>query len=197
MAKSKKTKPPVGKYVSQKDAALLKKAQKMRLVFMYLSTLTLAVTLFLPLEWAEYTKDILWLQSLYVGLIAVMVTVSVIASYGASRGCNITGSVSEKHKPKRGFEKGTFISVEWFMYLHFLLAAGFIAVNIYAIVSYGGKPFDLLATVLACAGAALAYMFRLITFRAFKDDLTYVPPSAPTKPDEENTIAKNDKAQSL
>ena len=64
MAKSKKTKPPVGKYVSQKDAALLKKAQKMRLVFMYLSTLALAVTLFLPLEWAEYTKDLLWLQSL-------------------------------------------------------------------------------------------------------------------------------------
>lgn len=185
MPKIKKDKPVKGKYVSQKSEDELKKAQKKRLLFMYLSTLTVAVILFLPQEWAEFFKSVTWLQSLYVVLIITIVVVSVIASFGANRKCNITKPIEETYKPKHGFEKGTFRSVEWFVIIHLLLAAAQIALFVYGTVNYGAKPFDILCAALACAGAALAYCFRQVTFRALKDNLTYVPPPTAVMPDNE------------
>lgn len=169
--KPKKVKPPEGKYVSRKDAAQLKQAQTKRSVFMFSSTLTLALMLFVPQEWADKAKDLIWLQSLYVLLIAALIVISVITSYGALRGCNLTGEISERYKPRQGFEKRTFASFEFFMYLHFLLAAAQIA-----LVVYGFGIWGLINAVLAAAGAVLAYLARDISFKTLKDDVDYLPP---------------------
>lgn len=177
----KKDKPPRGKFVSQKEEAVLKKAQKMRLIFMYSSTLTLAIILFIPQEWAAYAKNILWLQTLYALFIIVLIVVSVITSYGASRNCNICKPIDEAKRPKAGFENRTFASVEWFTNLHFLHAAGQLALFVYGVINYGFNVWDILAALLACGGAALSYMFRLVTFRTLKDDLNYIPPAESEK----------------
>jgi hypothetical protein len=176
MTFKKKNKQTRGTFVSQKDEAVLKKAQKLRLIFMYSSTLTLALILFIPQEWAKFAKNIVWLQTLYVLLIFVLIIVSVAASYGASRNCNVTKPIDEKRRPKTGFEKRTFVSVELFSALHFLHAAAQMALFIYGVVSYGFNIWDICAAILGCGGAAFAYMFRLVTFRTLKEDLLYIPP---------------------
>lgn len=182
--KTKKSKPAVGKYVSNKDAELLKKAQTKRSAFMFASTLTLAVTLFLSQEWAEKAKGITWLLSAYVLLIVVLVVISVAVSYGALRGCKLTGEISEKLKPRAGFEKRTFAVFEWFMYLHFVLAAAQIA-----LVIYGFGIQGLVAAILSAAGAVLAYLARDVSFKTLKDSLVYLPPIVPETPKTEQAEA--------
>ncbi len=189
MALKRKDKQPHGTYVSQKDEAILKKAQKTRLIFMYLSTLTLALLLFVPQEWAEFAKNILWLQTSYVVLIFALIITSVATSYFASRGCNVAKPINEKRRPKKGFENRTFASVELFSALHFIHAAAQLALLIYGVISYGFNVWDVLAALLGCCGAAFAFMFRLVTFRTLKEDLLYVPPiktELPQKADEQS-----------
>lgn len=192
MTFKKKNKQTRGTFVSQKDEAVLKKAQKLRLIFMYSSTLTLALILFIPQEWAKFAKNIVWLQTLYVLLIFALIIVSVAASYGASRNCNVTKPIDEKRRPKTGFEKRTFVSVELFSALHFLHAAAQMALFIYGVVNYGFNIWDICAAILGCGGAAFAYMFRLVTFRTLKEDLLYIPPKKTDMVAQETAIEKTD-----
>lgn len=174
-ANKKKVKPPVGKFVSDKSEQQLKAAQKKRMIFMYCSTLTLAVILFIPQEWAEKGRALVWLQTLYVLLIAACVIVSVLASYRAQRGCNLSKEISENHKPRAGFEKRTFFSDELFMYMHFILAAAQLGLVIYGFGIWGA-----VSAALAIAGAALAFISRDTAYRTLKDGLTYLPPLIPS-----------------
>ncbi len=186
-----KPKKSYGSFVSNKDPELLKKSQKLRLVYMYLSTLTFAVTLFLPQEWATKAKEILALQTAYVILACVLIVISVIASYGAARGCNVAKPISEKYKPKAGFENATFASQEWFMYLHIVFAAAEIGLIIYGFGAWG-----LVAAVLSCAGAAFSFLSRMAAYSALKDGLDYIPPaeSAQTQAEEDTEKAEEPKA---
>lgn len=181
-AKPTKTKKIYGSFVSNKDPELLKKSQKLRLIYMYLSTLTLAVTLFLPQEWAVKAKEIIALQTAYVILAGVLIVISVIASYAAGRSCNITKPVSEKYKPKAGFENATFASQEWFMYLHITFAAAEIG-----LVVYGFGVWGLFAALLSCSGAVFSVLSRMAAYSALKEGLDFVPP--PEKKDGENSAA--------
>lgn len=180
-----KPKKSYGSFVSSKDPELLKKSQKLRLVYMYLSTLTFAVTLFLPQEWATKAKEILALQTAYVILACVLIVISVIASYGAARGCNVTKPISEKYKPKAGFENATFASQEWFMYLHIVFAAAEIGLIIYGFGAWG-----LTAAVLSCAGAAFSFLSRMAAYSALKDGLDYIPPAESTQTQAEEDTEK-------
>ena len=176
MAKdTKKQKVRYGKFVSEKSPETLAAAQKKRLLYMYASTLTLAALLFVPQEWAEKARDIAAVQTAYVLIVLSLIVVTVIASYGASRKCNLTKPISEKYKPRGGFEKGTFAFVEWKMYLHILLAVWEIALLI-----YGFGPWGLLGAALSAGGAALAVLSRRICFLTLKDELTFVPPEEDT-----------------
>lgn len=179
-AKPTKTKKIYGSFVSNKDPELLKKSQKLRLIYMYLSTLTLAVTLFLPQEWAVKAKEIIALQTAYVILASVLIVISVIASYAAGRSCNVTKPVSEKYKPRAGFENATFASQEWFMYLHIAFAAAEIG-----LVIYGFGVWGLFAALLSCAGAVFSVLSRMAAYSALKDGLDFVLP--PEKKDGENS----------
>ena len=170
-AMATKPKKLYGSFVSTKDPELLKKSQKLRLVYMYLSTLTFAVTLFLPQEWATKAKDMIALQTAYVILAATLIVISVIASYAASRSCNVSKPVSEKYKPRAGFENATFASQEWLMYLHMVFAAAEIG-----LIVYGFGMWGLIAAILSAAGAVFALLSRMAAYEALKDSLDYIPP---------------------
>lgn len=188
-----KPKKRYGTFVSQKSPEVLKKAQKTRLIYMYLSTLCFALLLFLPQEWAEKAKDVLALQTAFVIIVIALIVITVMASYGASRGCNITKPISERYKPRAGFENATFATVEWKMYLHYVLAAWEIAMLIYGFGLWG-----LLSALLSAGGAALATLSRIVSFKAMRDELVYSPPPEeiiPEKEDPETVKEENKKEQ--
>ena len=176
-----KPKKRYGTFVSQKSSETLKKAQKTRLAYMYLSTFCFAMLLFLPQEWAEKAKDVLALQTAFVIIVTALIVITVMASYGAGRGCNITKPISEKYKPRSGFENATFAAIEWKMYLHYVLAAWEIAMLIYGFGLWG-----LLCTLLSAGSATLATLSRMVSFKALKDELVYSPPPEETIPEEES-----------
>lgn len=166
-----KVKKAYGKFVSEKDMPTLKKAQKLRLIFTHCASLTFAITLFLPLEWAEKSRDIIWLHTVYIFFVIALIVLSVMAAFTAGKSCNLTKEISEKYKPKAGFEKATFAYTEWFVYAHVIHALIQLG-----LVIYGFGVWGVVAVLLTSGGAVFAILARVVTFRALKEDLKYIPP---------------------
>lgn len=179
--KPKPPKPPEGRYVSGLTEEVLTRRQRMRSLYMLLATLTFAVTIFIPQDALDENHILanLTLTTLYILFIIGSVVVSVIVPYYALRRHKIRREVTQSDAPKSGFEKRTFASFEWFMYLHFAMVAVQLALAIYC-PDWG----SILCVALMAAGAAFAVIARIVSYRTYATDVEFIPPVRVDLPDE-------------
>lgn len=162
-----------GKFVNKLASAELEAMQRKKSLFMYLSTLFFAVSLFLKVEGRaklSENKSLFALFTLYViGLLALIV-LSVYISLKNRLGQKIDCEISEKETPRSGLDKHTFISYEIFNALHMLMAAAEIAISIYSFGVWGA--FNIVAAI---ASAVFCLLSRNILFKANAGNLEYIP----------------------
>lgn len=162
-----------GKYVSKLDAKELENLQKRKSLYMYLSTLFFAVTLFLKVEGRTRLSEnsrLFAVFTLYVLAEVVLIVLTVYVSVQNRTGQKIGREIKEKNTPRGGLDTRTFTSYECFNALHIALALGEIAVSLYDFGVWGA-----LNIVSASASAVFAFLSRQVLFRANAGNLEYFP----------------------
>ncbi len=168
-----------GKFLSKLESKALEKLQWRKSLFMYLSSLFLAVSLLLPIGGREKliarveaggNALALSLSTLYLIGWGVLIVLSVYVSVMSRTGQKIGAELKEKNVPRDGLDRHTFISYEAFNVLHLLVAAAEIAVSV-----YGFDAWSVLNIAVAAASAVFAFLSRQILFRANAGNLEYLP----------------------
>lgn len=178
--KKKKPQKPSGKYIVRAERTELDSQNKKRALFMLLSTLLLAVSLFIPQDNMFVLAKIVWLNTAYAIFMCGLIAISVWTSYASFRGAKLRTEIPETDAPRKGFEHGTFRCYEWFVIFHTLWAAAQIALTVWKFDAGG-----LIITLLAAASLAFAIIARQISFNALKGKTEYLPPAAPLIPENE------------
>lgn len=178
-----------GKYISRLTSAELTKWQRYKSLFMYLSTLFFAVSLFLSVEGRVKVMGILWLATLYTMFDILLIVVSVYVSFQGFKKHKITSEISELNAPKRGFNKFTYFSFELFNLLHIAL---FIIEVIISCLTF--EVWGIINIIVVIISAVFAFISRMILFRANAHNLDYLPPVKPQKVDE---VAADETAEPL
>lgn len=161
-----------GKFITKLSREECERLQRRKSLFMYLSTLFFAVTLFLKVEGRtrlSQNKELFAVFSLYVLGEVALIVLSVFVSV-CNRGSQKIGDLKEKNVPRSGLEHHTFWSYEIFNAVHILLACGEVAVSVYKFGVWGA--FDILASA---ASAVCAFISRQILYRANAGNLEFVP----------------------
>lgn len=172
---SEKTEQPVyekGCYVSALSGEQAQKAQKNKTVFMLISTLLYAVTLFLPVDGRNVIAPIVWLLTLYLIFDIALIVFSVYASYAGQKKQRVTICFDGKNAPKGGFKRHTFVTYEIFNAMHVVYAAAEIA-----IVCLSFDVWGLLSAIAATGSAVSCFISRQILFRAY-ENAEFIPPKS-------------------
>lgn len=164
-------KPDEGKYLSRLSSDELRSMQTRKTVFMLLSTLLFAVSLFLPVEGRRKVADIVALSTLYILFDVVLIVFSVAVSYMGFKRHKIRAEISEKQSPRGGFDKHTFMSYEIFNALHAVLLVveaviGFLTVEVWGMLNIA----------VVAASFVLSMLSRYVLYRANAHNLDYLPP---------------------
>lgn len=161
-----------GKFVSQLDDETLNKLQKRKSLYMYLSTLMFAVSLFLQVEGRTRLSDnkqLFPLFTLYVLGLLSLIVLTVYISVMNRTWQKIGRELKEANTPRGGLNKHTFFSYEIFNALHVIIAGAEVAVSIYKIGVWG-----VLNIIVSAASAVLCFISRQILYKANANNLKYI-----------------------
>jgi len=161
-----------GKFVSRLSDKELAALQRKKSLFMYLSTLMFAVSLFLQVEGRTRLSDnkqLFALFSLYVIALLVLIVLTVFISVMNRTRHKIGREIRECDTPRTGLDRRTFTSYELFNALHLLIAAAEVAGSVYEIGIWG--VFNIIVSV---ASAVLCFISRQILFKANSNNLDFV-----------------------
>lgn len=179
--KTPKVEIDMGKFVNSLPKEQLEKAQKLKTIFMLLSTLFFAISLFLPVEGRSRVSDIVWLSTLYIMFDIALIVFSVYVSYQGSKNHRIREEVPYIMAPRGGFKQHTYWSMELFNVFHIALLAAEIAV---ATVLFG--LWGIINIFVIALSTAFSIASRQFLFRANNKTTTYLPPITPDQlPDED------------
>ena len=162
-----------GKFISKLDAKTLDALQRRKSLFMYLSTLFFAVTLFLKPDGRARlagNDSLFAVFTLYVLAEVALIVLSVLVSVFGRTWHKIGPELKEKNVPQSGLDGHTFWSYEIFNALHMALACGEIAVSLYDFDVWGA-----LNIAFAVLSAAFCLVSRQILFKANAGQLEYLP----------------------
>lgn len=169
-----------GKYLQRLESKELETLQKRKSLFMYLSTLMFAISLFIKVEGRARlaaNTQLKALFTLYVICELVLVVSSVYVSVMNRSYHKIGPELKEKNVPAGGLDNHTFWSYEIFNALHFVLAAAEIVSSVYGFS--GADAVKITASVanilVSAASAVFALMSRQILFKANAENLEYIP----------------------
>ncbi len=169
----KKREKRTGKYVSSLTDKELDSFRLRKALFMYLSTLFFAVSLFLKVEGRAKFADVtalFSLYSLYVICQLVMLFYSVYIMIMGRFGHRIGRELKAKDVPPDGLDKHTFRSYEVFNAFHVVMALAEIAVSVYGFGVWGAVNI-----VCAAASAVFCFLSRQVLYKANAGRLTYIP----------------------
>lgn len=162
-----------GKYLSKLDAKMLDALQRRKTLFMYLSTLMFAVSLFLKPDGrtrlAE-NQSLFAVFTLYVLAEVVLIVLTVYVAIVGRRGQKIGPELKEKNVPQGGLNHHTFWSYEIFNAVHIALACGEIVVSAYDFDVWGA-----LNIVCSVASAVFCFLSRQVLFKANAGNLDFLP----------------------
>lgn len=176
---SKKAKPIVGKFISDYSEDELKKAQKKRTVFMLLSHISFAVTLFFSQKCLLAISKLMPLTTAYVLIIIAVIIDCVFISYQNFRKYKLRKEVSENDAPHNGFDRRTYYGYDIFLFMHVILALVQLGLIIYAFDVMG-----LIVLLLYIASAIFAFFTHRVSFITNARHMEYFPPIVPQLPTE-------------
>ncbi len=162
-----------GKFVSKLSDKELDSLQRKKSLFMYLSTLFFAISLFLEVEGRAKLSDnkpLFALFTLYVISLVVLIALSVFISVMNRTRQKIKREIRECDTPRSGLDRRTFTSYELFNALHVLVAAAEIAVSVYKIGVWGAINIAVSAT-----SAVTCFISRQILYKANAGNVEFVP----------------------
>ena len=180
-----------GKFVSALSSQDLDALQRKKSLFMYLSTLLFAVSLFLKVEGRtklSETKSLFAVFTLYVIAELVLIILTVFIAVMNRTGQKIGRELKESCVPRDGLDKHTFLSYEAFTLLHVLMAAAEIAVSVYSFGIWGA--FNI---AVSAGSAVCAVISRRILFKANAGNLEYFPPREDEEPESRRNNKKHKK----
>lgn len=160
-----------GKYLSQLGEKELVGLQKRKTIFMLLSTLFFALSLFMPVMGREKLFQFLWLTTLYVIFDVTLILFSVYVSYQGFKKHKIRVCIYGADAPRRGFNRQTYTSYELFNGLHFAMVAIEITVSCLTVEVWG-----ILNIVAVIASAVFSLLSRQVLYRANANLLDFLPP---------------------
>lgn len=168
-----KRKKRTGKYISKLDTEELDRLQRRKSLYMYLSTLLFAVSLFLKVEGRtrlSENRSLFAVFSLYVFAEVALIVFTVFVAVCGRGSQKIGRELQAKHVPKDGLDAHTFVSYEIFNVLHIALACGEIAVSVYRFGIWGACNI-----AVSAASAVLCFLSRQILYKANAGNLEYLP----------------------
>lgn len=166
--------PDKGKFINKRDDEQLQKLQKLKTIFMLLSTLFFAVSLFLPVVGRIHISDILWANTLYILLDIALIIISVFVSYQGFKKHRISKEVSFYDSPRYGYKPLTYIAFELFTFMHILYLAIEVALLVLAVEVWG-----ILNAISALISAAFAVTARQLLYIANAKHMEFIPPIMP------------------
>lgn len=170
-----------GKFISKLSKDDADALQRRKSLYMYLSTLMFAVSLFLSVGGRTVfyeTEKLFALFTLYVIALLVLIVLSVYIAFMNRTGQKIGGELKEKNVPRDGLDRHTFISYEFFNVLHILVAAAEVVISCLIFgAKYDAKEylFGVINILVSVASAVFSVKSRQILFKANKDNLEYIP----------------------
>lgn len=162
-----------GKYISALEPKALEALQRRKSLFMYLSTLFFAVSLFLKVEGRtrfSQNRALFPLFTLYIIALLALIVLSVYVSLLNRAVQKIGPELKESNVPRGGLDKHTFWSYEIFNALHWVLAAAEIAISVYAFGVWGA--INIAASV---ASAVCSQISRQVLYKANAGNVTFIP----------------------
>lgn len=162
-----------GKFVSKLSDKELDALQRKKSLFMYLSTLFFAISLFLEVEGRAKLSDnkpLFALFTLYVISLVVLIALSVFISVMNRTRQKIKREIRECDAPRSGLDRRTFTSYELFNALHVLVAAAEIAVSVYKFGVWGA-----INIAVSAASAVTCFISRQILYKANAGNVEFVP----------------------
>lgn len=178
-----------GAFVSPKEENELEKLQKRKTILMLLSTLFFATAILMP---ADITALSTYTMSLAVMVYIIAIIVTVIVALLGKKRQKIQKAVPSRFAPAKGYNRFTYTSYEFFVFVHVLL----VAVQIYLVV-LSVSVFMILSCVSMGVSLAFAIISRQVFFLANKD-MEFVPLNQNVSVAEEDEFYRvdNDKNQS-
>ncbi|MDE6398558.1 MAG: hypothetical protein K2L51_04485 [Clostridiales bacterium] len=162
-----------GKYISRLEQKDLDALQKRKSLFMYLSTLFFAVSLFLKVEGRtrlSQNKELFAVFTLYVIAEVALIVLTVYVALMSRGGQKIGRELKERNVPQGGLDHHTFWSYEIFNAVHIALAIGEIAVSVYKFGAWGACNI-----AVSVASAVCCFLSRQILFKANAGNLEFLP----------------------
>ena len=169
-----------GKFLSKLSQKELDALQKRKSLFMYLSTLLFAVSLFLKVEGRDRLANMSsWraLFTLYLIALIALIALTVYVAVMGRTGQKIGSELKESNVPRDGLNKHTFVSYEFFNVLHVLVAAAEIVISVIGFGSSGAFDiFIAVCNIIVSAGSAVCCVLsRQVLFKANAGNLEYLP----------------------
>lgn len=161
-----------GAYLSPKTSEQLEKLQKQKTIFMLLSTLMFATSIFIPADISSLTTlSMVFFVNIYIAVIVLSVVVSI---YGKNKH-KIRSSVPKADSPRAGYNRFTYVSYELFTASHIVSAVGQIA-----LMTMAYSLMTLISAILMVVSLIFCLVARFIFVYA-NNDLEFVATSIDTQ----------------